>query len=64
MRFWVHVFAIGNYLYASGDPDRLAMAWRLTNVTVGSGYVLRKVTQQMWADSGSKVRAELNQGQG
>jgi hypothetical protein len=27
------------------------MAWILTAVTVVSGYVLLKVTQQMWADS-------------
>ncbi len=27
------------------------MAWVLTAVTVVSGYVLLKVTQQMWADS-------------
>jgi hypothetical protein len=30
------------------------MAWILTAVTVVSGYVLLKVTQQMWVDSGSK----------
>jgi len=59
---WGSLFAIGNFLYASGDPERLTMAWILTAVTVVSGYVLLKVTQQMWADSGSKVRAELNQG--
>jgi len=27
------------------------MAWILTAVTVVSGYVLLKVTQQLWADS-------------
>ena len=48
---WGSLFAIGNFLYASGDPQRLTMAWILTAVTVVSGYVLLKVTQQMWADS-------------
>ena len=48
---WGSLFAIGNFLYASGDPQRLTMAWILTAVTVISGYVLLKVTQQMWADS-------------
>ena len=48
---WGSLFAIGNFLYASGDPQRLTMAWVLTAVTVVSGYVLLKVTQQMWADS-------------
>ena len=51
---WGSLFAIGNFLYASGDPQRLTMAWILTAVTVVSGYVLLKVTQQMWVDSGSK----------
>lgn len=48
---WGSLFAIGNFLYASGDPQRLTMAWILTAVTFVSGYVLLKVTQQMWADS-------------
>jgi solute:Na+ symporter, SSS family len=48
---WGSLFAIGNFLYASGDPQRLTLAWVLTAVTVVSGYVLLKVTQQMWADS-------------
>ena len=48
---WGSLFAIGNFLYASGDPQRLTMAWILTAVTVVSGYVLLKVTQQIWADS-------------
>ena len=51
---WGSLFAIGNFLYASGDPQRLTMAWILTAVTVVSGYVLLKVTQQMWVDSGSR----------
>jgi SSS family solute:Na+ symporter len=56
---WGSLFAIGNFLYASGDPQRLTMAWILTAVTVVSGYVLLKVTQQMWADStASQVREE------
>jgi Na+/proline symporter len=48
---WASLFAIGNFLYASGDPKRLTMAWVLTAVTAVSGYVLLKVTQQLWADS-------------
>ncbi len=48
---WGSLFAIGNFLYASGDPKRLTMAWVLTAVTLVSGYVLLKVTQQLWADS-------------
>jgi len=47
---WGSLFAIGNFLYASGDPRRLTMAWVLTAVTVVSGYVLLRVTRQMWAD--------------
>jgi hypothetical protein len=30
------------------------MAWILTAVTVVSGFVLLKVTREMWVDSGSK----------
>jgi len=48
---WGSLFAIGNFLYAAGDPKRLTMAWVLTAVTLVSGYVLLKVTQQLWADS-------------
>jgi hypothetical protein len=48
---WGSLFAIGNFLYAAGDPTRLTMAWILTGVTLVSGYVLLKVTQQLWADS-------------
>jgi Na+/proline symporter len=48
---WASLFAIGNFLYSSGDPKRLTMAWVLTAVTIISGYVLLKVTQQLWADS-------------
>jgi solute:Na+ symporter, SSS family len=48
---WASLFAIGNFLYSSGDPKRLTMAWVLTAVTIVSGYVLLKVTQQLWADS-------------
>ncbi|GBL42624.1 hypothetical protein EMGBD4_01230 [Verrucomicrobiota bacterium] len=42
------LFAIGNFLYAAVDPKRLTMAWILTAVTLVSGYVLLKVTQQLW----------------
>ena len=48
---WSSLFAIGNFLYAAGDPSRLKMAWILTAVFAVSGYVLLKVTQQLWADS-------------
>ena len=48
---WASLFAIGNFLYSSGDPKRLTMAWVLAAVTAVSGYVLLKVTQQLWADS-------------
>ena len=33
------------------------MAWVLTAVTVVSGYVLLKVTQKMWVESGAKENA-------
>ena len=55
---WGSLFAIGNFLYASGDPQRLTMAWILTAVTFVSGYVLLKVTQQMWADSTASQERE------
>ena len=56
---WGSLFAIGNFLYAAGDPKRLTMAWILTAVTLVSGYVLLKVTQQLWADStASQVRED------
>lgn len=56
---WSALFAIGNFLYASGDPSRLRMAWILTAVLVVSGTVLLKVTQQLWADStASQAREE------
>jgi hypothetical protein len=48
---WSSLFAIGNFLYSSGDPSRLRMAWMLTAGFVVSGYVLLKVTRQLWADS-------------
>lgn len=48
---WSSLFAIGNFLYAAGDPSRLPAAWMLTGVFVVSGLVLLKVTQRLWADS-------------
>jgi len=48
---WSSLFAIGNFLYASGDPSRLPLAWGLAAVFAGSGYVLLRVTRQLWADS-------------
>ena len=55
---WASLFAIGNFLYAAGDPNRLTMAWVLTAVTIVSGYVLLKVTQQLWADSTASQERE------
>lgn len=48
---WSSLFAIGNFLYASGDPSRLPLAWGLAAVFAVSGYVLLRVTRQLWADS-------------
>lgn len=48
---WSSLFAIGNFLYSSGDPSRFPAAWALTFVFGASGYVLLKVTQRLWADS-------------
>ena len=48
---WSSLFAIGNFLYAAGDPKRLTMAWILTGATLVSGYVLLRITRQLWADS-------------
>ena len=48
---WGSLFAIGNFLYAAGDPKRLTMAWILTGVFAVSGYVLLRITRQLWADS-------------
>jgi len=62
---WSSLFAIGNFLYSSGDPSRLKMAWILTAVFLVSGYVLLKVTQQLWADStASQVREDERLKQG
>jgi len=56
---WSSLFAIGNFLYSSGDPSRLRLAWMLTAGFVVSGYVLLKVTRQLWADStASQARNE------
>ena len=55
---WGSLFAIGNFLYSSGDPQRLTMAWVLTGVTVVSGTVLLKTTQQLWADSTASQERE------
>ncbi len=48
---WSSLFAIGNFLYSAGDPSRLQTAWILTGVFAVSGFVLLKVTRQLWADS-------------
>ena len=56
---WSSLFAIGNFLYSSGDPSRLTSAWLLTGVFVVSGVVLLRVTKQLWADStASQARAD------
>ena len=48
---WGSLFAIGNFLYAAGDAKRLTMAWILTAVTLVSGYVLLRITRQLWTES-------------
>ncbi len=48
---WSSLFAIGNFLYAPGDPSRWPAAWMLLAVFVVSGLVLLRVTKQLWADS-------------
>jgi len=48
---WSSLFAIGNFLYASGDPSRVGAAWMLTGVCVVSGVVLLQVTRKLWAES-------------
>jgi solute:Na+ symporter, SSS family len=56
---WSSLFAIGNFLYASGDPTRLSTAWMLTGVLAVSGLILFRVTQQLWSDStASQARAD------
>jgi len=56
---WSSLFAIGNFLYASGDPSRLSTAWILTGVLAVSGFVLFRVTQQLWSDStASQARSD------
>ncbi len=49
---WSSLFAIGNFLYAAGDPGRLTMAWVLTGVFVVSGGVLLRVTRALWSAAG------------
>ena len=56
---WSSLFAIGNFLYAAGDPARLTPAIVLTGVFIVSGLVLLRVTKQLWADSTeSEARAD------
>ena len=60
---WSSLFAIGNFLYSSGDPSRLSSAWILTGILAVSGFVLFKVTQQLWSDStASQARADARAG--
>jgi len=46
---WSSLFAIGNFLYAAGDPGRLGPAWILTAVSVVSGITLLQVTRRLWS---------------
>ncbi len=48
---WSSLFAIGNFLYAPGDPSRLTSAWVLAGVCLISSLILLRVTRQLWADS-------------
>ena len=48
---WSSLFAIGNFLYVSGDPSRLKAALILTGILAASGFVLIRVTQQLWTDA-------------
>ena len=59
---WSSLFAIGNFLYSSGDPSRLTSAWLLTGVFVVSGFALLKVTQRLWADSTASEEREEARG--
>ncbi|MEI8108965.1 MAG: sodium:solute symporter family protein [Verrucomicrobiota bacterium] len=47
---WSSLFAIGNFLYAVGDPSRLKTAWILTAIFIVSGLVLLRVIRQIWTD--------------
>lgn len=55
---WSSLFAIGNFIYAVGDPSRLKMAWILTGVFAVSGSILLKVTRQLWSDSTDSAARE------
>ncbi len=60
---WSSLFAIGNFLYSSGDPTRLTSAWLLTGVCLVSSFVLLRVTKQLWADStASQAREDARSG--
>jgi hypothetical protein len=48
---WSSLFAIGNFLYAWGDPSRLPAAVMLTGVLAVSGFTLIRVTQRLWTDA-------------
>jgi len=47
---WSSLFAIGNFLYAVGDPSRLKTAWILTAIFIVSGLVLLHVIRHIWTD--------------
>ncbi|BAH39064.1 MAG TPA: Na+:solute symporter [Gemmatimonas aurantiaca] len=46
---WSSLFAIGNFLYLSGDPSRTTNAWILAGVFTVSGVVLLQVTRKLWS---------------
>jgi solute:Na+ symporter, SSS family len=47
---WSSLFAIGNFLYLSGDPSRRTDAWILTGVCLVSSVVLLQVTRHLWSE--------------
>lgn len=51
---WSALFAIGNLLYAPGDPARWPAAAGLSALFVVSALVLSRVTRQLWADSAAE----------
>ncbi len=56
---WSGLFALGNFLYAAGDPSRLGSAWASLAVLAVSGFALLKVIRILWTrtDDGSSAAA-------
>ncbi|MCA0374159.1 MAG: Na+:solute symporter [Gemmatimonadetes bacterium] len=50
---WASLFAIGNGLYAMGDPSRTGLAVGLTVLFVLAGLVLLGVTRRLWNSAGN-----------